>query len=447
VGIRLADLIRRPVLPKLRISRTSEGGSDRKPDGYSRALQAARVRAAHQRSYFAPALFNLVPVETTLVGSMAVDSQWRLYYNEAWLAAHSVEQNASLLVHEVSHLLRDHEGRKKAAGIRDHRRWNTAGDCEINDDLQAEGLPLPGDPPLPAKYGLRNGERAETYYHHLPAPPRADDEGAIGEGQDCGSGAHGERRFWELPADDGSEGGVPGVDRIKAELVRRDVAHRIEATSIYDTDVPLAWRRWARATLAPKVDYMATLRHTVRRALRQSTLGRYDRTYRRPHRRQACYGEFIMASFHQPRPRAGFLIDTSGSMGDSQLARAVSELGGLTRQIGYGAEVIVACCDAAVHDVRKAFTGTPIELYGGGGTDMGVGLRAFIERRSPPIDLLVIVSDCLSPWPADVPPFPVITVRVGEGAPPPWGNRGANRVITIEDAATTMEPDIRKRQT
>jgi len=432
---------------KLRMFRTSEGGSDRKPDGYSRALQAARVRAAHQRSYFAPALFNLVPVETTLIGSMAVDSQWRLYYNEAWLAAHTVEQNASLLVHEVSHLLRDHEGRKKAAGIRDHRRWNTAGDCEINDDLQEEGLPLPGDPPLPARYGLRNGERAETYYHQLPAPPRGDDHGAIGEGQDCGSGAHGERRFWELPADDGSEGGVPGVDRIKAELVRRDVAQRIEATSIYDTDVPLAWRRWARATLAPKVDYMATLRHTVRRALRYSTLGRYDRTYRRPHRRQACYGEFIMASFHQPRPRAGFLIDTSGSMGDSQLARAVSELGGLTRQIGYGAEVIVACCDAAVHDVRKAFTGTSIELYGGGGTDMGVGLRAFVERRNPPIDLLVIVSDCRTPWPADVPPFPVITVRVGEGAPPPWGNRGANRVITIEDAATTMEPDIRKRRT
>jgi predicted metal-dependent peptidase len=432
---------------KLRMFRTSESGSDRKPDGYSRALQAARVRAAHQRSYFAPALFNLVPVETTLIGSMAVDSQWRLYYNEAWLAAHTVEQNASLLVHEVSHLLRDHEGRKKAAGIRDHRRWNTAGDCEINDDLREEGLPLPGDPPLPARYGLRNGERAETYYHQLPVPPRGDDHGAIGEGQDCGSGAHGERRFWELPADDGSEDGVPGVDRIKAELVRRDVAQRIEATSIYDTDVPLAWRRWARATLAPKVDYMATLRHTVRRALRYSTLGRYDRTYRRPHRRQACYGEFIMASFHQPRPRAGFLIDTSGSMGDSQLARAVSELGGLTRQIGYGAEVIVACCDAAVHDVRKAFTGTPIELYGGGGTDMGVGLRAFIERRNPPIDLLVIVSDCLTPWPADVPPFPVITVRVGEGAPPPWGNRGANRVITIDDAATTMEPDIRKRRT
>ena len=64
---------------------------------------------------------------------------------------------------------------------------------------------------------------------------------------------------------------------------------------------------------------------------------------------------------------------------------------------------------------------------------MGVGLRAFIERKSAPIDLLVIVSDCRTPWPEEAPPFPVITIRVGDGAPPPWGNRGANKVITIEE--------------
>jgi predicted metal-dependent peptidase len=434
VAIRLFDLFR----------------ADEKADGYSRALQAARVRAAHQRSYFAPALFSLVPVETDLIGSMAVDSHWRLYYNEAWVATHTVEQNASLLIHEVSHLLRDHEARRKSAGITDERRWNTAGDCEINDDLQSEGLPLPGDPPLPEKYGLQSGNNAESYYNQLPAPPRADRHAAVRDAQqpspDCGSGAHGERRFWELPADEGADSGVPGVDRIKAELVRREVARLIDQKSLFAGDVPLAWRRWAHATLAPKVDYMATLRHAVRRALRDSTLGRYDRTYRRPHRRQACYGEFIMASFYQPRPRPGFLIDTSGSMGDTQLARAVSELGGLTRQLGYGADVVVACCDAAVHTVTKAFASTPIELYGGGGTDIGVGLRAFIERKAAPIDLLVVVSDCRTPWPKEVPPFPVITVRVGDGAPPPWGNQGANKVITIEEpGAAPVENQMRRR--
>jgi predicted metal-dependent peptidase len=431
--------------------------SDQEADGYSRALQAARVRAAYQRSYFAPALFSLIPVATDLIDSMAVDAHWRLYYNDAWVARHTVEENATLLIHEVGHLLRDHEARKKAAGITDHRRWNTAGDCEINDDLHAEGLPLPGDPPLPVKYGMESGATAETYYKQLPGarasaaseprersgPAKRPARERVGESegrspsdmdaQDCGSGAHGERRFWELPEEDEREGGTPGVDRLKGELVRREVARRIDEISPYAGEVSPAWRLWARATLAPKVDYLATIRHVVRRALRESTLGRYDRTYRRPHRRQACYGEFLMPSFHQPRPRPGFLIDTSSSMEDSQLARALAELAGLTRQLGYGADVVVACCDAAVRDVRKVFGAGQVELYGGGGTDLDVGLRAFIDRKHDPIDLLVIVSDCHTLWPSDVPPFPVITIRVGEGSPPPWGNYGVNRVITLEE--------------
>jgi predicted metal-dependent peptidase len=141
-----------------------------------------------------------------------------------------------------------------------------------------------------------------------------------------------------------------------------------------------------------------------------------------------------MASFCQPRPRPGFLIDTSSSMEGSQLDRAVTELGGLTRQLGYGADVVVACCDAAVHNVRKVFCASQVDLFGGGGTDIGVGIQAFIDRKLDPIDLLVIVTDCHTPWPAKTPPFPVITIRVGDGAPPSWGNSRANRVITIEDA-------------
>jgi predicted metal-dependent peptidase len=410
-------------------------GLERKTDTYSRALQAARVRASYQRAYFAPALFTLVPVKTDLIASMAVDTQWRLYYNDKWVAAHSVEENAAVLIHEVSHLLRDHEKRRKAAAAKVPTVWNTAADCEINDDLAAEGLPLPGDPPRPDKLGLNAGETAEQYYGQLVPPEDTTQrrQGIHGLENDCGSGAHGERRPWELPDDDGSPGSVPGVDPVKAQLVQREVAQRILDRSGNAGDVPQGWRRWARTVLAPKVDYMATIRHAVRKALRDSTLGRYDRTYRRPHRRQAAYGEFIMASFYQPRPRPGFLIDTSASMEDTQLARAVAELAGLTRQLGYGADVLVACCDAAVHDVRKVFTAAQLQLYGGGGTDIGVGLRWFTDRKNDLVDLLVVVTDCQTPWPEDAPPFPVITIRVGDGPPPPWGERGTNKVITIED--------------
>ena len=197
--------------------------------------------------------------------------------------------------------------------------------------------------------------------------------------------------------------------------------------------------------MMPKVDYMSIIRRTVRLALRQSTLGRYDRTYRRPHRRQACYGDFIMPSFYQPRPRPGFLIDTSSSMQNAQLSRAMTELAALTRQLGYASEVVVACCDAAVHGVRKVFNPAQLQLYGGG-TDIAQGLQWFIDRKSGPIDLLIIVTDCQTDWPTEAPPFPVVTIRVGDGLPPPWGHRGTNTVITIEDRDEQIERSIARRR-
>lgn len=413
-----------------------------KKGGYSRALQAARVRASYQRAYFAPALFSMIPVKTDQIASMAVDSRWRLYYNEAWINAHSVEENAAVLIHEVSHLLRAHDARKHAAAVRDETLWNTAADCEINDDLIAEGLPLPDNPPVPERFGLQAGENAETYYRQLYKPPREgesrDSAPGVVSNCDCGSGAHGERRPWELTDDEGTTGGAPVVDPVKAQLVRREVAQRILDRSGEAGDAPLGWKRWASTVLTPRVDYMATIRHVVRRALRDSTLGRYDRTYRRPHRRQAWYGDFLMPSFHQPRPRPGFLIDTSSSMQDTQLARAVAELAGLTRQLGYNSEVTVACCDVVVHEAQKVFSNTQLELIGGGGTDVGAGILWFIDR-SPAIDLLVVVSDCQTPWPAERPPFPVITIRVGDGAPPPWGEDGRNTVITIDEPVAIVE--------
>jgi len=433
--------------------------SNRRADGYSRDLQAARLRASYQRAYFAPALFNLIPVRTELTASMAVDAYWRLYYNEAWMASHTVDENAALLIHEVGHLVRDHEARKKSAAATNASLWNTAADCEINDDLANEGLPLPGDPPQPGKYGLQTGDTAELYYRqlskpqpeseHYPGPSTSPGSSGAQSKDDCGSGAHGERRSWELPPDEESSGGPPGVDAVKAEMVRRDVAQRMLDSSAFSGEVSLGWRRWAHEVMTPKVDYMAIIRRTVRLALRESTLGRYDRTYRRPHRRQAGYGEFIMPSFYQPRPRPGFLIDTSSSMQNEQLSRAMTELGALTRQLGYASEVVVACCDAAVHGVKRIFNLSQLQMYGGGGTDLGEGLEWFASRKSGQIDLLIMVTDCQTNWPPEIPPFPVITIRVGDGLPPPWGDRGANKVITIEDRSAQIERSIarsRKRR-
>ena len=168
------------------------------------------MRAAYQRSYFAPALFSLIPVATDLIDSMAVDAQWRLYYNDVWVARHTVEENATLLIHEVGHLLRDHEARRRPPASRIIGAGTlpaTARSMTISTPRACRCQAIRRYPP---KCGLESGATAEVYYKQLPAPPRADRRQRLVSGhagQDCGSGAHGERRFWELPADDEREEG------------------------------------------------------------------------------------------------------------------------------------------------------------------------------------------------------------------------------------------------
>ena len=63
--------------------------------------------------------------------------------------------------------------------------------------------------------------------------------------------------------------------------------------------------------------------------------------------------------------------------------------------------------------------------------------------------LFPMVTDCETEWPPEIPPFPVITIRVGDGLPPPWGDRGANKVITLEDRTAQIERSMarsRKRR-
>ena len=88
---------------------------------------------------------------------------------------------------------------------------------------------------------------------------------------------------------------------------------------------------------------------------------------------------------------------------------------------------------------------THVTSYGpGAGRVRQVGRLA--AQLVGPIDLLMVVTDCHTGWPSDVPPFPVITIRVGDGLPPPWGDRGANKVITIEDRDQQIARSMAERR-
>lgn len=138
-------------------------------------LAAARLMAAKKRPYFSTALFSMTPVERKGLNTLSVDQRWRVYYDPIVFDCWSIEELAGVLIHEVSHLLREHGERRAEVGA-DEKLWNTAADLEINSTLLGEDLILPSEGVFPVKLGLPEGLLAEEYYERLKAEQQKESE-------------------------------------------------------------------------------------------------------------------------------------------------------------------------------------------------------------------------------------------------------------------------------
>ncbi|GAA0320976.1 VWA-like domain-containing protein [Actinoallomurus spadix] len=374
-------------------------------------LLAARYRAATDRPYLASALYSLTVVPSTGVPTMGVDRRWRCYVSPAFVDATPVPELAGVWIHEVAHLLRDHHGRAdrlSAADQRDRLRVNVAQDCEINDDLLADGLALPAGRLEPRSFGLETGGLFETYLPRLPPLVTC---------SDCGSGAHGSPADWELPGADGPG----GVGTVEAGALRRHTAEAMRSHQRNRGTLPAGWRRWAEQVLEPVVDWRRVLAGAVREAVAWSA-GAVDYTYRRSSRRTTALRGVVLPSLRRPLPAVAIVIDTSGSMGEDDLAAALAEVTGVLREVGVGGNrVTVLACDADVRTATRVTSAQQVELAGGGGTDMRVGIRSALALPERP-GVVIVLTDGFTPWPDEPASSRIIAALIGADppAPPSW---------------------------
>ncbi len=391
-------------------------------------LLAARLWAVRRYPYLTAALFASPVISSPGLKRATVDESWRLYVDPEFVEETSIEILGGLLVHHAGHLVRDHAARAKHLGVerKMNKDWALAADAEINDDLIGTGLRLPDDRVVPHELGWKPGRLAEEYYH---APHQETDSEP-----DCGSGSDGRVRDFELP--DGQEGsGLPPGER---HLLRSQVASAVLDYSKGGAGrLSAGWRRWAEDMLDPKVDWRRVLAAEIRKGL-STVSGRVDYTYRRPSRRASASPDIVMPALERPVPEVLVLCDTSGSMGDVELATVLAEVDGLLKGVGLARNrVRVMAVDAAVQTVQQVTNARQINLVGGGGTDMGAGLAAAAKLRPRP-SVVVVLTDGMTPWPLEAPKgmqvvVGLITNRTQDGrtwAAPQWA-----RVVPIESAA------------
>ncbi|MET9297460.1 VWA-like domain-containing protein [Streptomyces sp. NPDC003077] len=419
-------------------------------------LLAARLHAVKVRPYLADALFALHVVEDRSVPTMAVDAHWRCYVSPGFVARTPLEELAGVWVHEVSHLLRDHHGRgeryarehgrgdryarehgkpgpgeRNGTGATSSESWerlrrNIAADFEINDDIYGDGLPLPTGAVLPSHLGLTDGLLMEEYLR------TASMSGLTAElaWLDCGSGADGQARPWELGPQ-----GAHGLSRQQRDAIRFRVAEGIKGRP---GNAPEGWRRWAEEAFHPPQPWRQLLSAAVRSAAGGAAGTAENHSYRRPSRRSAGVPGVLLPSLRRTPPRVCVVIDTSGSVSDAELGSALLEVAAISRAVGGRRDLVsVISCDAAAGVAVPLCRAESIELIGGGGTDLRSGFARAL-RSQPRPDVIVALTDAQTPWPSTPPPcrtvvglFPRPAGAVDEDDPtyvrtPPWA-----RVVTI----------------
>jgi predicted metal-dependent peptidase len=378
-------------------------------------LFAARLHAARARPYLATALFALHVVQSRQVPTMAVDRHWRCYVSPAFVDRTAEEELAAVWVHEVSHLLRDHHGRsdrvareRGLTGPAEGLRMNIAADCEINDDAFGDGLVRPEGAVEPQTLGLPAGELMEDYLRWFRLGPHTQWLAWL----DCGSGADGREREWDLGPD-----GAHGLSAQERDAVRFRVAQGLTARP---GNAPQGWRRWAQEAFHPPQPWRELLGAAVRSAASGSGAGE-DYTYGRPSRRSSGVPGVVLPSLRRIPPRVCVVIDTSGSVSDTELGSALLEVAAISRAVGGRRDLItVVSCDAAARIAHPLCRAEGIELVGGGGTDLRTGFATALRTGRRP-DVIVVLTDGQTPWPAARPPCrTVVGLFPRQRAPRSW---------------------------
>jgi len=388
-------------------------------------LAAWRALALTTMPYMAAMLFSLRPVSAPGLGTFAVDKHHRLYIDFHEVSTKGPRWCAEALLHECCHLLDDHAARAESFGVKpdETRAWNVAADCSINDDLVAAGCAtIAKDGVLPRHFGLEDDQTAEFYMRNIAKRmPKAPSGG--GQGGGCGSGSGAAPEPCEVGSHEAMGPVAAGATDAEAERARIATAAHISQQAGKDPgSVPGGLVEMASTILAPpKVPWRQVLAAYVRRYLAVAA-GNTDTTYQRRRRRLPSLplgdgGRVVMPGSISPKLSLAVVRDTSGSMGDEELAAAMSEIEGIARQAGVsGQDMIVLDTDTEVV-AKRGYNGAAsiAEVHGRGGTDMSAGIDAAVAMRPRP-SAVIVLTDGYTPWPEQRPPVPVIVCLVGTGA-------------------------------
>jgi predicted metal-dependent peptidase len=390
-------------------------------------LSKAKCKLLLKQPFFGVLALHLIERKMTseieklvAVPTAGTDGRY-LYVNPDWVNKLDIEEQKGLVAHEVLHVALGHVYPHRR-GCRDPKKWNIAADYVINLLVKDAGMQLPEGGLIDEKY---RDKCVEEVYNMLPdegkssgkgkgkmpqlpwedlLPPSA---GGKGDGKD-GKGKGGDG--------DEPESGI-SIDPQQAEkewkehLVRAAFAAKMRGT------LPAGIERLVDGVMNPKVPWYTLLEQFVNDVLRDDyDCQRYDRRY------MGMNPSFYLPELYNEGCQVAVAIDTSGSIGEKEIADFLSEAMGILRSRNV-TKIRIMACDAKVtlDETLSQWDELPKNYPGGGGTDFRPVFKRLKDSQPPAA--LIYLTDLYGTFPSQPPSFPVIWCTMTRDCDVPFGTK------------------------
>jgi predicted metal-dependent peptidase len=388
----------------------------------ARRLTKMRMRMLLKMPYYGNFALGVDMVPDAKVETAVADGR-KIKFNPDWLLGADDtdkvrDEGVAKLAHEILHMSFKHPLRRNH---REPKMWNAACDYAVNPILKESGFTLP-DKHLdnPQFHNMT----AEQIYDLLEKQQQKQQRQMNGPQQKGGGGApppQGKMRVGNQMVDldkndPGQMGGVAEPENkegtgpasqaemamVEAELDGK-IASAAQAAK-GQGKLPAGLERMLVEALKPKIDWKDRLRKFVAKTIPA------DFTWMRPSRRSIANGIYMPSSIKNGCGKILVVIDTSGSIGNEELAQYWGEVTSIFEDCN-PEQLVVMYCDAAVAGIDFfSFGETPVlKPRGGGGTDFRPPFRK-VDKDGIQIQCAIYLTDGYGSFPEKEPPYPVLWV-------------------------------------
>ena len=366
-------------------------------------ISKAKTRLSMMEPFFATILMKYPLRESDEIPIAAVTPKGEILYNPARVEEFSVDELVFVLCHEVLHVVFMHALRR---GNRDHRLYNIASDAVINETLVASniGRPLEGCVRFENAENMTSEEVYDLLKQDISMNPDhmdlvCDGDSELGSGSASGGSdpldndplAEARKKYGKKLSD--------GEKKLTETRTKMDISEAVSMARMHNKDMGSTrgalMRKLEDFIMSKKLPWYEYMSKFMTSFVNQGE------SWRRPNRRFST----VYLPTTDRLPAMGQLIvgiDTSGSIGDKELAAFAKHLNDVVEDCR-PESVTVLWCDSEIGGVDEfTLDDVPFQLEpkGGGGTDMREITR-WCNENAPDADACVIFTDGWTPYPKE----------------------------------------------